>query len=208
MGRAQQADPTVQAEGYEVIAAQYGLDTNEADVAATRATLGRVHSPASWSATPTEERSSPPRAPDRVAGLVYISALGPDETETSQSEQEKFPTNAAFGQIEVADGRVWLKPVRRCCFCGDLPEEEQSWSGRPPTPRPSSCSAATLRAWLEDEAELVHRGQQRPGRAPRPGAIRGQADGCHYLRDRQQPRSHAVPSRFVLDVIRTAATSV
>ena len=36
----------LQAEGYEVISAQYGLDTNEADVAATRHTLKRVHSPA------------------------------------------------------------------------------------------------------------------------------------------------------------------
>ena len=36
----------LQAEGYEVIAAQYGLDTNEADFAATRNTLKRVHSPA------------------------------------------------------------------------------------------------------------------------------------------------------------------
>src|SRR5580704_7556894 len=38
--------PTLQAEGYEVIAAQYGLDTNEADVAATLRTLNRVSSPA------------------------------------------------------------------------------------------------------------------------------------------------------------------
>src|SRR5271165_3403984 len=36
--------PTLQAEGYEVICAQYGLDTNEADVAATIRTLNRVHS--------------------------------------------------------------------------------------------------------------------------------------------------------------------
>ena len=51
----------LQAEGYEVIAAQYGLDTNEADVAATRAT-GAVTARPSWSATPTEAPSSPARA--------------------------------------------------------------------------------------------------------------------------------------------------
>src|SRR5260370_36729082 len=36
----------LQAEGYEVMAAQYGLDSNVEDGAATRRTLRRVHSPA------------------------------------------------------------------------------------------------------------------------------------------------------------------
>jgi hypothetical protein len=36
--------PTLQAEGYEVIATQYGLDSQAADVAATKRTLGRVSS--------------------------------------------------------------------------------------------------------------------------------------------------------------------
>ena len=37
--------PTLRAEGYETIAAQYGLDTPEADVEATLRTIGRVSSP-------------------------------------------------------------------------------------------------------------------------------------------------------------------
>ena len=118
--------PPLQAEGYEVICAQYGLDTNEADVAATIRTFNRVHDRillvghsyggAVITAAGTD---------DRVAGLVYINALGPDETETSQGEQDKFPKTPAFGQIEVADGRVWMLPGGAACFCGDLPEEEQ-----------------------------------------------------------------------------------
>ena len=77
--------PPLQAEGYEVISAQYGLDTNEADVAATRNTLKRVHSPAllvghSYGGAVITAAG----IDDRVAGLVYIAALGPDETETSQ----------------------------------------------------------------------------------------------------------------------------
>src|ERR1700733_225449 len=111
--------PPLQAEGYEVMAAQYGLDSNVEDVAATLRTLGRVHSPAilvghSYGGTD-----------DRVAGLVYIAALGPDETETSQGQQDKYPKTPVFSQIDVADGRVWLKPSGIGCFCGDLPEEEQ-----------------------------------------------------------------------------------
>jgi pimeloyl-ACP methyl ester carboxylesterase len=116
----------LQAEGYEVIAAQYGLDTNEADVAATRATLKRVHSPAilvghSYGGAVITAAG----IDDRVAGLVYLAALGPDETETSQSEQEKFPQTPLFGQIEVADGRIWMLPSGAEFFCGDLPEDEQ-----------------------------------------------------------------------------------
>ena len=30
-----------------------------------------------------------------------------------------------FSHIEVADGRIWLKPDGIGCFCGDLPEAEQ-----------------------------------------------------------------------------------
>src|SRR5260370_41774807 len=38
--------PTLHADGYEVLAAQYGLDSQATDVAATKRTLGRVSSPA------------------------------------------------------------------------------------------------------------------------------------------------------------------
>src|SRR5260370_17098783 len=38
--------PPLQAQGYEVIAAQYGLDSQAADVAMVKRTLGRVSSPA------------------------------------------------------------------------------------------------------------------------------------------------------------------
>ena len=38
--------PALQAEGHEVMAAQYGLDTPEGDVATVKRTLARVSSPA------------------------------------------------------------------------------------------------------------------------------------------------------------------
>src|SRR5690242_3140031 len=103
--------PPLQAEGYEVIAAQYGLDTNEADVAATRATLGRVSSPAilvghSYGGAVITAAGTD----DRVAGLVYVAALAPDVGETSQSQLNQFPTTEIFANIEIADGRVWMLP--------------------------------------------------------------------------------------------------
>src|SRR5467141_5418900 len=118
--------PSLQAEGYEVMAAQYGLDTPEGDVATVKRTLGRVGSPAilvghSYGGSVITAAGTD----DRVVGLVYIAALAPDADETSQSQQDKFPRTDVFGHIEVADGRVWLKPSGIACFAGDLPEQEQ-----------------------------------------------------------------------------------
>ena len=119
--------PTLQAEGHEVMAAQYGLDTLKGDVDATIRTFGRVNGPIvlvghSYGGTVITHAGMDPR----VAALVYIAALGPDETETSQSLQAKFPTTDVFQNIDVADGRVWLKPGTGVpCFAGDLSPEEQ-----------------------------------------------------------------------------------
>src|SRR5580698_2890355 len=113
--------PPLRAEGYEVICSQHGLDDAQADVDCTIRNIARMTGPvvlvghsyggAVITAAGTDER---------VAALVYINALGPDETETSQTEQDKFPKTPAFGQIEVADGRVWMLPGGAACFCGDL----------------------------------------------------------------------------------------
>src|SRR5712675_1463233 len=62
---------------------------------------------------------------DRVVGLVYIAALAPDADETSQSQQEKFPVTDVFKYVEIADGRVWMRPEGVECFAGDLSDEEK-----------------------------------------------------------------------------------
>ena len=46
-------------------------------------------------------------------------------TRRRKAQQDKFPRTDVFGHIEVADGRVWLKPSGIACFAGDLPEKEQ-----------------------------------------------------------------------------------
>jgi pimeloyl-ACP methyl ester carboxylesterase len=118
--------PPLRAEGYEVISAQYGLDTNEGDVAAVIRTLGRVSSPVvlvghSYGGSVITAAGTD----ERIAALVYIAALAPDTDETSQSLQDQFPTTEVFSHIEVADGRVWLLPSGTGCFAGDLSNEEQ-----------------------------------------------------------------------------------
>src|SRR5256885_4132939 len=118
--------PALQADGYEVMAAQYGLDTNEGDVATVKRTLSRVSSPAilvghSYGGSVITAAGTD----DRVAGLVYIAALAPDADETSQSQQDQFPVTDVFSHIEIADGRVWMLPSGVGCFAGDLSEQEQ-----------------------------------------------------------------------------------
>jgi pimeloyl-ACP methyl ester carboxylesterase len=118
--------PTLQAEGHEVLAAQYGLDTLAGDVAAVRSAIGRVSGPVilighSYGGTLITAAGTD----SRVAGLVYIAALAPDADETSQSQQSKFPVTDIFSHIEVADGRIWMRPDGVACFAGDLPKEEQ-----------------------------------------------------------------------------------
>jgi len=118
--------PTLRAEGHEVMAAQYGLDTLKGDVDATIRTFGRVSGPIvlvghSYGGTVITHAGVDPR----VAALVYIAALGPDETETSQSQLDKFPKTDVFKYVEVADGRVWLRPEGVVCFAGDLSSDEQ-----------------------------------------------------------------------------------
>jgi pimeloyl-ACP methyl ester carboxylesterase len=119
--------PALQADGHQVMAAQYGLDTLAGDVAMVKRNLGRVSSPAilvghSYGGSVITAAGMD----ERVVGLVYIAALAPDADETSQSQQNKFPATQVFQHIEVADGRVWLKPDGIGYFAGDLPEVEQN----------------------------------------------------------------------------------
>ena len=118
--------PTLQAEGHEVICSQHGLDSLKSDVNCVTRCFGRVSGPIvlvghSYGGTLITHAGTD----DRVAALVYIAALAPDETETSQSLQQQFPVTDVFSHIEVADGRIWLRSDGVADFAGDLPEAEQ-----------------------------------------------------------------------------------
>ena len=118
--------PALQGEGHDVIASQHGLDSLKGDVECVTRCFGRVSDPVilvghSYGGTLITHAGTD----NRVAALVYIAALAPDETETSQSQQEKFPVTEVFSHIEVADGRIWLRPDGIGCFAGDLPTAEQ-----------------------------------------------------------------------------------
>jgi pimeloyl-ACP methyl ester carboxylesterase len=117
--------PALQADGHEVIAVQYGLDSFDEDVATVKRTLNRVGSPvllvghSYGGATITASGVD-----DRVAGLVYIGAVAPDVGETVQQQLDKYPSDI-FTRVEVADGRAWMLPNGTEFFAGDLSQEEQ-----------------------------------------------------------------------------------
>jgi len=202
--------PALQAEGHEVIAAQYGLDSPEGDVAAVKRTLGRVSSPAilvghSYGGSVITAAGTD----DRVAGLVYIAALAPDADETSQSQQDKFPVTDVFSFIEVADGRIWLRPEGIDCFAGDLPEQEKKlvWATHQAPAADLFSRNAPGTAWRSKPSwyivakndRTVHPALERAA-AKRMGATTTEVESSH------------VPMlsnpRVVIDVIRSAAKAV
>jgi pimeloyl-ACP methyl ester carboxylesterase len=118
--------PELQALGHQCIAVQYGLDTLAGDIAAVRAALGRVSSPAilvghSYGGQVISAAGND----NRVLGLVYIAALAPDDGETSQQQLDKYPASDVFAHIAIADGRIYMLPDGLTCFAGDLSDEEQ-----------------------------------------------------------------------------------
>jgi pimeloyl-ACP methyl ester carboxylesterase len=202
--------PTLRAEGHQVIAAQYGLDTLKGDVDATIRSFGRVSGPIvlvghSYGGTVITKAGMD----SRVAALVYIAALGPDETETSQGQQDKFPKTDVFKYIAVADGRVWLKPEGTACFCGDLSAEEQGvlWSTHFAPALDLFAQQVDGVAWRKNPSwsivatqdRTVHPDLERSA-AKRMGAKTTEVASSHV-----PMLSHP---KVVLDVIRDAAKSV
>jgi pimeloyl-ACP methyl ester carboxylesterase len=136
--------PALQADGHEVVAAQNSLDTLEGDVAAVKRALGRVNSPAilvghSYGGTVITAAG----ADKRVAGLVYIAALAPDEDETSQSLINKFPTTPVFSHIEGKDAYGCAR-MASAILQVIYPRKSSRLSGRPKVYRRRTFS---IRRW-------------------------------------------------------------
>jgi len=202
--------PTLQAEGYQTIAAQYGLDSPEADVATVLGALGRVSSPAilvghSYGGSVITAAGTD----DRVAGLVYISALAPDEDETTQSQLEKFPAADVLGLVEPADGRLWLRPEGVECFAGDLsPAEKQVvWATQfPPAADLFSRNAPGV-AWKTKPSWYIVATKDRTVQPDLERFVAQRMNATTY----EVESSHVVmlsQPEFVLDVIRDATTAI
>ena len=202
--------PTLRAEGYEVVSTQNSLDSLEGDVAAVRRALARVSSPTilvghSYGGTIITAAGTD----ERVAGLVYISALAPDESETSQSQLDQFPTTDVLAHVEIADGRIWLLPDGIGCFAGDLSEQEQQlvWATQGVPVADLLTQKVAGVAWKSKPSWYIVARNDRTVNpemerfvAKRMGATTYEADSSHVVMLSQ-------PS-LVLDVIRAAANAV
>jgi pimeloyl-ACP methyl ester carboxylesterase len=202
--------PPLQADGYEVMAAQYGLDTPEGDVATVKQTLGRVSSPAilvghSYGGSVITAAGTD----DRVVGLVYIAALAPDADETSQSQQQKYPVTDVFKYVELGEGRLWMQPEGVTCFAGDLPEEEQKlvWATHYAPAADLFSRNAPGVAWKSKPSWYIVANNDRTV----------QPELERFLAKRMNASTHAVDSShvpmlshpgFVVDIIRAAAKAV
>ena len=202
--------PALQAEGHEVLASQHGLDSLNRDVASVVRCFGRVSGPIvlvghSYGGTLITHAGTD----DRVAALVYIAALAPDETETSQGQLAKFPTTDIFSHIEIADGRVWLRREGVPFFAGDLSEPEQKlvWATQGAPVADLFTQKVDGVAWRSKPSWYIVAKQDRTvppelqrSAAKRMGATTVEVDSSH------------VPmlsnSSVVLDVIRAAAKAV
>ena len=200
----------LQAEGYECLAPQYGLNSTAEDVAVTKATIGRASGPVllvghSYGGTVITGAGTD----DRVVGLVYICALAPDADESSQTQQANFPKTAVFSNIAVQDGRIWLQESGLEHFCGDLSDQEQKLVyATQAVPKPDLFDAkAGGTAWKSKPSwyivgkndRTVHPDLER-AMAKRMGATTYELDSSHVPMLSQPER--------VLDIIRTAAKAV
>jgi len=202
--------PTLHKEGYEVIAAQFGLDTLANDVNRVKGSLSRVNSPAilvghSYGGSVITAAGADPR----VAGLVYIAALWPDSDETSQTQQDKYPVTSVFAHVEIADGRAWMKRSATEFFAGDLSEEEQNlvWATHFAPDANLLNTTAPGTAWktkpswyiVATEDKTVQPQLQRDG-AKKMGATTFEVASSHV--------PMLSKPEFVLDVIRKAAKAI
>jgi pimeloyl-ACP methyl ester carboxylesterase len=202
--------PALQADGHQVVSAQNSLDTLEGDVAAVNRALGRVASPAilvghSYGGTVITAAGTD----DRVAGLVYIAALAPDEDETSQSLQEQFPVTDIFAHIEIADGRIWMLPSGIGCFAGDLPEQEQQlvWATQGVPAADLFTQKLPGTAWRTKPSWYVVANHDRTVQPDLERFVAKRMGAHTYDLDSSHVAMLAQPDT-VLDVIRTAANSI
>ena len=126
--------PTLQNEGFEVIASQHGLDSHASDVDCVKRTLGRVTNPAvlvghSYGGSVITAAGTA----DNVVGLVYISGFAPDEGENLTDLQSKFPPPGIIPyivqhQLPGGGNEFTLAPEGfHESFCADIPADDAAF---------------------------------------------------------------------------------
>ncbi len=201
---------SLQAEGYECLAAQYGLNSTAEDVAVSKATISRASSPVvlvghSYGGSVITGAGTH----ERVAALVYICALAPDADETSQTQLSNFPTTPIFSHIDVKDGRIWLLPEGIDDFAGDLSEQEKKLVlATQGVPKPDLLEAKVGgTAWKSKPSWYIVGKNDRTVRPDMERFVAKRMGATTYEFDSSHVPMLSQPER-VLEVIRTAAGAV
>jgi pimeloyl-ACP methyl ester carboxylesterase len=202
--------PTLQAEGHEVLAAQYGLDSLAGDVAAVKRTVKRLSGPTilvghSYGGTVITHAGTDPQ----VAALVYVAALAPDADETSESLQAKFPTADIFSYVDIADGRAWMKPEGIEYFAGDLSQEEQKlvWAAHAAPVADLLAQKVEGTAWKSKPSWYIVANNDRTIRPELERFVAKRMNATTFDTDSSHVPMLSQPA-FVLDVIRKAAAAI
>jgi pimeloyl-ACP methyl ester carboxylesterase len=117
------------ARGYRVSIVQNPLTSLADDIAATNRVLARQDGPTilvghSWGGTVITEAGVDPK----VSGLVYVSALSPDASETTSDQYTGFQTPPEFVIDVQADGHGYLNPEKfKAGFADDTSDADAAF---------------------------------------------------------------------------------
>ena len=152
------SSPPLRAEGYEVISAQYNLDSAQSDIDSVIRTLGRVSSPSilvghSYGGAVITGAG----IDDRVVGLVYIAAVAPDDDETAASQQAKYPVPTCSSRsrsLTAASGCSRPASATSAEICRKRSSRSCGRRRRRP-PRPCSTEKPAGTAWRTKPSAYV-----------------------------------------------------
>ena len=149
------------------------LDSLGGDVASVVRCLVRSRPDRPGRSTPTAERDHARRNARRGCrpGLYRGAWPGRDRDVREPTGRSPPPTSSP---IEVADGRIWLRPDGVPCFAGDLRSRAEACLGNQAV-RCRTCSPRSRRRWRSKPSWFI---VARQDRTVHPGAtVDGAADG-------------------------------
>ena len=178
-------------DGYKVSVAQPPETSYAEDQKYTKAAIDRMDGPVvlvghSYGGSIITEAGNHPK----VAALVYIAAFALDEGESCASIEQAVP-QASKAFKPDGNGNWWIDEEQFAAdFAADIPPEK-AWfmaiSQVPISTDSFTTHSSRYEARLEDQANLVHGGRQRPIDQSGPGADDGET------RPRQDHRSECQP---------------
>jgi hypothetical protein len=188
--------PTLQAEGHEVIAAQYGLDTLAGDVAAVKSALARVKSPAILVGHSYAGPSSQPRVPTpALPGWFTSPHLRRTLTRHHRAYRPSSPSRTFFPTSKFRMDAYGCAPRASSALRATCPSRSRSLCGQPMRHRPRTSSpkrskappGGRSRVGTSSPTKTAPSGQMlnvacRSGWARRPAKSRAATSRCFQIR--------------------------